>query len=889
MSDTPNNVTVRRKHIPLLRVNSDRSKSFDQCCNYNQLNDHFRYCTTPSCCCKKYYEGTVFQRPLYTIFESQSGVTPPNVILDMTAPQCDTHQNVCFDNDDRGTSYAIENVFDSTRNILTYKDATLGEFLRRPVKISTISWTTATGSTFTDLNPWTLFFTDPAVANKIKNYFLVRCKLHVRFFLDGGPFYYGRLLASYTPLFNDSVVENNRSGSFNDCIAASQRPHIYLDPCTSEGGVMVLPFLWPKDYMYAMTSTAEWADMGLLNVRSLSNLKHANGATGTINITVYAWAEDVDLLVPTSQSEVFESQSEYAQGIISKPLSSAASLIGKLNKVVTIGPYAKATQMTLSGMSELARLLGFSRPTILTDIMPMRSLGFGMMSVTDRSEVIQKLSTDSKQELSIDPRIAGLGDKDEMSLSHIAARESFLTKFAWTIASTPDSLLFSIAVTPAHLAVSGVELSLTPMCFAALPFQYWRGTLYFRFVIVASAHHKGRIRLTYDPYAANVAPTNVNYTRVVDIAETKDFTIPVAWSQDTGFKLVDSALAQKYSTASVVASSPTTYNGILSAYVANSLTSPNSTPNNDIEVLVFVSAGEDFEVAAPFSEVIDNLSVFTAQSEVGALDPSATAKPMDGEPLGQNLLTTIGGGGAYGSLYDVYFGEKISSIRSCIKRYTTYTHVYPNSASRTSGSTYLWTINAQAFPFARGYDPNGGFTTTGVKAKKYHPVNQTMLSYFSLPFLARRGGVRYKITTSANQTQFANTIQCQRYNTSTTNATISNNGQVLTIGTAEALSVFVNNFVGSNWDGQAAGTNSDGSGLEVEIPYYSNLRFELCRRTTATVGVAYNAFVTWLYYIYNPSGYFPSVTYYVAAAEDMSFHFFLSVPVMYSYAMSTSI
>lgn len=871
-------------------VQPSRIVPFSKCTTYHQLDQHFRYCISSACPCARYYSGTVFEPPCYA-FQNQSSIVPANVILDMTAPQCDEHQNVCFDNSDRGTTYQVENNFDSTRNILTYRDATLGEFLRRPIKIATITWTTAAGSSFTDINPWTLFFTDPAVAQKIKNYFLVRCKLHVRFFLDGGPFYYGRLLASYTPLHQDSVLEKNRAIAFNDCIAASQRPHIYIDPCTSEGGTMALPFFWPKDYMYALASTAEWDKMGLLNVRDLSQLKHANGATGSVNITVYAWAEDIDLLVPTSQSAVFENQSEYSTGIVSKPLSAAANIASQLSNVISIAPYAKATQMTLTGLANLARLLGFSRPTILTDIMPMRSVPLGFLATMDRSELVQKLTSDSKQELTIDPRVTGLGDKDEMLLSSVASRESFLTKFTWTTSASPDTLLFSIAVTPSLLAVSGDELSMTPMCFAALPFQYWRGTLYFRIVIVASAHHKGRIRCTYDPYNAIVAPTNVNYTRVVDIAQTKDFTIPVAWSQDTGFKLVDTALAQKYSTVASVASSPNTYNGILNYFVANSLTSPNSTPNNDVEVLVFVSAGTDFEVAAPISDTIDNLSVFTSQSGSGPMDPSVTAAPLDNEPIGQNQITPIGGGGAYGSLYDVYFGEKISSIRSCIKRYNSYTTIFPPNSARNTGSNYSWNIDQQAFPFARGYDPNGGYTTTGPKLKKFHPVNQTMLSYFSLPFVARRGGVRYKISPSGNQSNLSNTIQCQRLSSIlASNATVSQQANIISLtGSTESLSVWYNNRIGSSWEGAAVGTTLDGSGLEVEVPYYTNQRFDLCRRTTATAGVQYSRLITWLNYYYQSSAAFPSVTYYVAAAEDMSFHFFLSVPVFYAYSLSTII
>jgi hypothetical protein len=38
----------------------------------------------------------------------------------------------------------------------------------------------------------------------------------------------------------------------------------------------------------------------LLNLRSINTLKNANGATDPINISVFAWASDVELSVPTA-------------------------------------------------------------------------------------------------------------------------------------------------------------------------------------------------------------------------------------------------------------------------------------------------------------------------------------------------------------------------------------------------------------------------------------------------------------------------------------------------------------------------------------------------------------------------------------------------------------
>jgi hypothetical protein len=40
-------------------------------------------------------------------------------------------------------------------------------------------------------------------------------------------------------------------------------------------------------------------------------------------------------------------------------------------------------------------------------------------------------------------------------------------------------------------------------------------------------------------------------------------------------------------------------NGVIGVYVVNELTTPNSTIDNNIEINVFVSMGDDFEVFVP--------------------------------------------------------------------------------------------------------------------------------------------------------------------------------------------------------------------------------------------------------------------------------------------------
>jgi len=60
--------------------------------------------------------------------------------------------------------------------------------------------------------------------------------------ISGNSFYYGRALVSYNPFLLRDDVTRNRAFFEQDLVGASQKPHFMLDPTTSQGGEMMLPF-----------------------------------------------------------------------------------------------------------------------------------------------------------------------------------------------------------------------------------------------------------------------------------------------------------------------------------------------------------------------------------------------------------------------------------------------------------------------------------------------------------------------------------------------------------------------------------------------------------------------------------------------------------------------
>ncbi len=158
--------------------------------------------------------------------------------------------------------YSVMAANDATYEVADRDDTDLGNFFSRPIKIQEYQWGTNT-TLYEQFNPWNDFFSNLRVQNRIANFGLMRAKLCVKFVINGNGFHYGRLIASYTPLDTVDEFTVNRSFIPQDVIAASQRPHIYLDPTTSSGGTMCLPFFWYENYL--QVPVREWIQMGRMD------------------------------------------------------------------------------------------------------------------------------------------------------------------------------------------------------------------------------------------------------------------------------------------------------------------------------------------------------------------------------------------------------------------------------------------------------------------------------------------------------------------------------------------------------------------------------------------------------------------------------------------------
>lgn len=741
------------------------------------------------------------------------------------------------------------------RNRVSDSNIDMGEFLARPIMIHSVSWSPSIPLNEL-IHPWKLFLTNKRVANRINNYKLYKSDLHIKVVVTGNPFMYGSGVAAYLPLKGYDAMSGISASGDDYLVQTSQLPKVMIDAANSTGGELILPFIWHEDYLDLVEprdglTAAEV--MGAMVIKQMTNLRHANEVTttNTVNITVYAWAENVSVAGPTARNMMgLVAQSGRENETPYKPISQMATNIADaahvMTKIPPIAPYASAVENAARTASAVASAFGLSKPTDVTSPQKVLVKFASNTATTNDTDSPDKLSTDIKQDITIDPRTVGLKPIDEMSIQYIAGRESFFTKFTWNGSAAADSLLWNIRLSPMigrSTSVAGpppyVDYFLTAIAGASLPFEYWTGTIELRFKIVCSKFHKGKLAFVYDPSGtAAVRESNVAFTEIADIADTNDFCVGISNHQSRcwlNVPLIPSTA--EYGTSIITDGSTTSYhNGTLAIYVANKLTGPLPATNTNVEVLCFIKAGKDFKLAVP-RDSYDNFTPIAPQSgteETGSqicVDFSSDMLPHDN---------------------NVYIGEEIGSFRNLIKRYNFVSGDYINTTD---------TLVVHRYPFIPEY--RGSTPTIG-------QFNKTcLLNYLRPAFQGFRGGLRYKIL----------------YNSPTAEIVISRCFTSVQVTTATTIPTTSYKLTMAN-SGYFADSFSRGAAIyevknypvaEFELPFYLNYKFVPGKPNTLLISDTIGGFEELT--IRSATGAVYS-NLFVAAAEDFSFIFFTGWPPM---------
>lgn len=790
------------------------------------------------------------------------------------------------------TTQVLTTLEDDTANVehhfMNYKDDTyyqadapevhIADYFARPLKIAAYSWTVNTPFVPVQIDPLQLWFTNKRVVNRIASNANFKCDLCVRILVNGTPFHSGLLLASHRPqAILDYFQTTLPLATTFLAISESQLPHVYLDPTTSQGGCLRMSYMGTRNAWN--TLSADYVGAHLLTLREITGLRHTSGVVEPITVTIMAWAENMVLSVPTGFNPVGyvpQSGDEYGTGVISRPAFIVSSLAGKMKNTPLIGPYAMATQIGAGAIGTIAKMFGYVKPRVVSDMhFAYRKRNPNFASSTQH-DPINSLTFDDKAEVTVDPRVAGFAALDEMTLTSIATRESYLTQFNWGASIVPETRIFSIAVSPAlYASAAGLVLPnqyfMTPSCHVALPFKYWRGSMRFRLQAVCSSFHRGRLRIVYEPGGlANVSTGEYNtaYQYIWDLSASKEAVIEVGWNSEAPYltPTLPSTTVKRFETTASLFPRGGEDNGTLSIFILNELTAPDLTANSDISVVVCTAACDDMEFFDPTDRALDLFS-YTPQSGELMEDTPVKSVATSVHAVFGNKCTQRPQNAS------IFYGDPVLSIRTLVKRYCRAERL----TVLTLAGVNLIRFNFSSFIYTPGGAP-GAVNLSGTL-----PVNDshmTFLSWYSPCFLGRRGGMRNRLVPTGNTVAVDNVTAVRSAFGATLFQIVAT---ILPIYNTNAVqharltkkSVFV-----AHTGVSGMSISSDKETLDIDVPYHSNTRYIPTRHPDNTIlggaGVDVRTVVN------TTTPIIIAYDRYVAASDDFSLVCFLNVPPMFA-------
>jgi len=417
----------------------------------------------------------------------------------------------------------------------------------------------------------------------------------------------------------------------------------------------------------------------------------------------------------------------------------------------------------------------------------------------------KRITLDPKQELTIDPRFAAVTE-DELTFKYMEKIVSYLDTFTWSHTSVPfTNILWQSVVNPricVPLNATIKNWQPTSIGFMATPFQYWRGKIIFRIQIVCSNFHRGKLLIFYEPNAQQEVlingflDTNKQYAKIIDIQEVQEVDLCVDWAFPKHWATTMTDADMKTSCGSDFAISSTMFssiNGYIGITPFNFLQSPD---NSDISVNIFVY-GQDLE----FNRLTDLFMPHSRKISLAALDVNPRnikLESLDVENREITCITINPTGMNEGNKCEDFFGEKIVSFRSLLKRFM---NGYQINSTATATTVGAWLGTFSIFPA-----PNPSFTTDLIG-------NAELFSYLRYAFVCMRGGMRKRMIIYTDM-QYNNNgpvnITLGTQNTSTTSTSL-----VFTTGTQPTTSM----------NGTVYYVPSTNGGIEFEIPFYSNNYF----------------------------------------------------------------
>jgi len=669
---------------------------------------------------------------------------------------------------DSDSRIVSENFIDQTGDAMPCSDAVIpaynpvpdthfdiDSFFERPVYIGSVTW--APGTLLSTLSVSDIYFTDPAVKAKYKNYAWIRGDFVIDISVSGNPMMLGCAIGA--PIYWEA--ECNSITAIKNAMLSNSNATIYewarwiannpnaMEIDVNRNSVLRYKVPWcaplnafrlfanSTSALAAGTVPSDAAGYITFEMASINNLTSVSATATNASITVYAHMENVQLGMATGSVMAITTQSgpsaERVVGPVEKVLLRTVDVANELTNAPIIGPWATATSMAGTIAARIAAILGLSYPVQSTsEVVPKR---VKPMAYQNSANIIGtgtdfRLTLSPNQEVGIDATALGR-NTDDMVVAHLAQQECLLYSFTWAVATTPmGSSIFQMALNPrakvSKLSGTAQYVQPTWQDFLACIAHYWRYDYeVIRLSAKASALHKGKLAVWYEPNTCHTSlvtaagVTNKQCIAVWDISQTTDLEVTIPWAFPRPWARVgtqtDASLMMGSTFVANVNMFETT-NGMIYIIPLTELQSPNT-------VGVYVNVWHKyvgFSLNSPDGSNIPTKRVLyqsgpCCETYKGADEPERVE------------LTTPGFSSAGSCQYT--FGEQIVSVRGLLHRYESRP---VQTIATDAGTGYKSMYVNQPIYLAPAV-----FGSTG--------TDSTLLTYLRGAFLGMRGGTKFRV------------------------------------------------------------------------------------------------------------------------------------------------
>lgn len=681
---------------------------------------------------------------------------------------------------------------------------TIIDFLERPFPLTNFEWVVSTPQ-FAEL--YSAEFPDAVLSqslymDKLNGFLGIRADLQFRLQVNSQPFQAGRLIVAWLPYYKylgakKNIFDESTQGSFTSLTAL---PHVELDLATETEATLHVPFVSPNMYYNLVTGEGYY---GKLYIKVYSPLADVSGS-GNVDCTLWFNYSNVRLAFPTGAPTSSQSINPVAQvgseerqaeseRSVSLALAKFSSALRTLPAIPTLSSIAEPAAWVSDQASAICKYFGFSKIESSNIPQWLKQGPTHFMANYDGCNMSHSLALESQNAIETMAGMVGT-DIDEMAISHIVSTPCYYRNFAWNSSAANGTILYSQPISP---LVFRVDESANSTCVPSLlayttaPFAYWRGSIDLKFKFIKTKFHSGRVRIYFQPGISpnlNIPRSNFNYSQVVDLRSEDVVSFRVPYVSTKPWLWTRNSLNSNFGFD---------ITGTVFVEVLNELRAV-STVTSSIDVLVEVSGGPDYELAAPSQNLFQpvNISSSSMLSRLRARAQSGDEATREEEQIPINK-DQLGSKEVYKHLWPnnlFTMGEKVTSVRQLIKRSAIY------------GSIPVPTSSQWVFcPWRMLGTYTRGSSDTKIPQQFGH------LDYFSRLFVFGRGSINFKIIPQeANQSR-AVIRAVVNYPVSTTA-----NLTALYTDTATAAVSYLQN-------GATQVIMNDLEGCyDVTIPYYSN-------------------------------------------------------------------